>query len=199
MEVFSILGYDKMNVGSKGSEQEEFEDPKLRPPELLFLLRDLSAKLERSLVATGPKGRRFGTGEHSAMSPSAAAVAVRFAKLDQLGPQRVASKTADLLCYVLTHLEEIAAYFAKMIEINDGVIDGNALFGGDQTFVLISCVEQALSVLRILFGWIGFQAKDQRPLLETALLILAQRKTLLPSTTQLPLGDLVKAALDYLK
>jgi hypothetical protein len=51
LDVFKILTYVVFTVATQPLYQHEKEDPKLRPAELQFLLKDLVSKLEHRLVA----------------------------------------------------------------------------------------------------------------------------------------------------
>jgi hypothetical protein len=47
------------------------------------------------------------------------------------------------LDYLLTHLEEIAEYFKRLIDLNDGIIDGKVVFNDytpDLVSQLVFCV-----------------------------------------------------------
>ena len=83
MAAFKILSYDTVKIGSKGTWADELGDPKLRPPELRFLLTDLSSKLQHVLGNTVKKGP-FGAGPETASLKSAG-----FNKIDRLGAEQV--------------------------------------------------------------------------------------------------------------
>ena len=83
MAAFKILSYDTVKIGSKGTWADELGDPKLRPPELRFLLTDLSSKLQHVLGNTVKKGP-FGAGPETASLKSAG-----FNKIDRMGAEQV--------------------------------------------------------------------------------------------------------------
>ena len=68
----------------QGTWQDEMTDPKLRPQEFLFLLSDLSAKLQHVLVGGGAAPRNpFGTGGNTSLKSAG------FHKVNQLGAEEV--------------------------------------------------------------------------------------------------------------
>ena len=86
MAAFKILSYDTVKIGSKGTWADELGDAKLRPPELRFLLTDLSSKLQHVLGNTVKKGP-FGAGPETASLKSAG-----FNKIDRMGAEQVWSR-----------------------------------------------------------------------------------------------------------
>jgi Fanconi anemia group D2 protein len=55
LSTLAVLTFMPTTTSSEPSLEEEFAEPKFRPPELLFLLRDLQAKLDKSLISVGKK------------------------------------------------------------------------------------------------------------------------------------------------
>ena len=66
---------------------------------------------------------------------------------------------------LLHHLEEIANFFKRSIDLNDGMIDGPVIFN-EHTPVLVQCYETTLLIFKSVFSWTGFLASDQRVLLK---------------------------------
>ena len=55
LSVFKILTYKIVEPGPEPSEEEEYQNPKLRPPEFLMIMKDLNSKLDHMLVASKTK------------------------------------------------------------------------------------------------------------------------------------------------
>jgi hypothetical protein len=94
------------NTSSEPSLEEEFAEPKFRPPELLFLLRDLQAKLDKSLVSVGKK--RGIPGKTNPLST------LGFSNMCLLSPDKVVEKVSPYLKHIFTHLDEISSYFQRL-------------------------------------------------------------------------------------
>ena len=171
MHTFDILKYDKISTNSQDCEYEAQNDNvELSPSDLLFLLKDLSLKLEHSLVAAKTKKfTGFGGGRSSIKE-------IGFSKLDNLGPLVIATKAVDLLNCLLTDVEVIAQNFKNILDETDGVLDfGHGLFDNPQVIVLVQSMERIFAIITSIFAWTGFSSKDQRTLLKQALVKIAER------------------------
>ncbi len=202
---FSILSYDVVTISSEPPEVEERKDPKLRPPELAYLLKDLEEKLERSLVAAKSDRKRTFPGTMS--EGSAKVVVASF--LDRLQPLEVASRAVHLLDHLLGDLDEVAHYHRRLIEVNDGVLDSPGMFNS-QTASVLECQERIFHCLCALFAWSGFctggdssssfsndRGGGARPLLRKALAAVARRSDASATATKAT-QVLAGAAFDHL-
>ena len=98
--------------------EEEFAEPKFRPPELLFLLRDLQAKLDKSLISTGKK--RGIPGKTNPLSNNWTMSMVGFTNMCLLSPEKEVEKVSPYLKHIFTHLDEISSCFQCLVSLHDG-------------------------------------------------------------------------------
>ena len=122
-----------------------------------------------------------------------------FAKLDRLACGVVAAKIVDFLNFLFTDVEEIANYFKRLLDINDGILDfgPDGVFQREQVKVLILCMDKTFIIIKSLFAWHGFLGKDQRALLKKALAVVAQR-TSRQWTVRNSVEELVNASIKHL-
>ena len=170
LDTFDILAYGKVSTSAiETNENENTDNLTLSSFDLLFLLKDLALKMEHSLVAAHTK-KVAGFGQRSSLK------GIGFSKIDNLGPLKVATKATHLLTYLITDLEEIAAYFKNILHETDGIVDfGHGLLDTPQTTVLLKCMEKIFIILKSIFAWTGFASKDQRSLLKQGLAKIAER------------------------
>ena len=117
LSVFKILTYKTVEIDSEPSEEEEYKNPKLRPPEFLMLMKDLNSKLEHMLVSSKTK-KSFGRPKMKAMG---------FSNLEQLEPKGVINFMIPLLDHIFSSIEKIRDHFKKEIEINDNILDSSGI------------------------------------------------------------------------
>ena len=67
--------------------------------------------------------------------------------------------------YLSSDAEAIADCFKVAIDLNDGMIDGPVVFN-EHTPVLAISFETIILIMKSVFSWTGFQARDQRQLLK---------------------------------
>ena len=149
LSTFTILTFMPTTTSSVPSLEEEFAEPKFRPPELLFLLNDLQAKLSKSLVSSLKK--RSIPGKTNPMAN------VGFTNLLLLSPQQVVEIVSPYLKHIFTHLDEISSYFQRLISLHDGVMDGMDMFT-TQSMVFSKCVKAGFQVVTTFFSWSGFRS-----------------------------------------
>ena len=113
LSVFKILTYKTVEIDSEPSEEEEYKNPKLRPPEFLMLMKDLNSKLEHMLVSSKTK-KSFGRPKMKAMG---------FSNLEQLEPLKVINVMIPYLDDIFSSTEKIRDYFKRNIEISDNILD----------------------------------------------------------------------------
>ncbi|XP_069500191.1 Fanconi anemia group D2 protein isoform X2 [Ambystoma mexicanum] len=188
LEVFTILrcGLLTKSVLDTEMHTKASEVVQLDPAELVFLLDDLSRKLEHMLISSAKrvtflkvKGSRT-TG---------------FSQLHQKSAQEVAHSAVQLLNSLCNHMENMHNYFQTLMIENHGVVDA---LGVDlkEHYYMASCYQLLLQVFHTLFLWSGFSQHENRKLWKSALLVFAGR--LKEGETDLPLEDLVSHCFDYL-
>ncbi|XP_067854548.1 Fanconi anemia group D2 protein [Heptranchias perlo] len=156
--------------------------------ELVFLLEDLSRKLDYMLVATATKKINFlkVKGDRD----------VGFSHLRQMTPQELAQFTVELLNPLCNHLENAHNYFQVMLAENNGVVD---VLGADvkEHQRMAACYQLLLQILNTLFAWNGFAQHENRKLLKLALGVLANR--LKAGDGELELEELFRQTFRYLQ
>ncbi|XP_041048128.1 Fanconi anemia group D2 protein [Carcharodon carcharias] len=156
--------------------------------ELVFLLEDLSRKLDYMLVANATKKMLFlkVKGDRD----------VGFSHLRQMTSQALAQFAVELLNPLCNHLENAHNYFQVMIAENNGVVD---VLGADvkEHQRMAACYQLLLQVLNTLFAWCGFAQHGNRKLLKLALGVLANR--LKTGDGEFELEELVRQTFRYLQ
>ena len=192
LSAFAILSYNTVAIESEPGTQEERGQPKLRPAELSFLLRDLLLKLERTLISAKTKKAGGLLAKNSSLKSAA------FANLEQHhSAEEVARQAVDLFEYLLGNLDVVAGYFKNLVAANDGDVEDVANLFSSSTPDILDCLERILSLFNVVFGWNGFAGKDQDDLLREALHLVGRRSNARLKKTA-PLADLAEAALAHL-
>nr|XP_032827661.1 Fanconi anemia group D2 protein isoform X2 [Petromyzon marinus] len=159
----------------------------LGPAELMFLLDDLTQKLDH--VLTTSKRTMF-------LKVGKADQDVGFANLMQHSPRQIASHAVHLLASLCDHLEGTHNYFQMSQAENDGLADGPHV-NVQETQVMSSCYQLLLQTLNTLFSWSGFVHLENKPLLKDALGTLALR--LKPGEGAMSMDELLGHAFSYLR
>ena len=163
--------------------EEEKEEPRLRPPELVWLLRDLHLKLEnmvRLKIFPGNKG--FSQ--------------VGFTNLHLQSQSDIMEAVMEKLQYLLSHLDQLKEFFARLLAMSSGPADMAKLIT-PHTLVIMDCLKSGLQALHSFFSWTGFGAAENQELLRKSFLSIVQRiREVGPDTD---LVSLVTESLDYLK
>ena len=193
LSAFAILSYNTVAIESEPGTQEERRQPKLRPAELSFLLRDLLLKVERTLISAKTKkaGRVGGLAKNSLKNAA-------FANLEQHhSAEDVATQVVEKFEYLLGNLDVVTDYFKNLVAANDGDVEDVANLFSSSTPDILDCLERILSLFNVVFGWTGFAGKDQDELLREALHLVGRRFN--PRLKKkAPLADLAEAALAHL-
>lgn len=147
-----------------------FPSTRLRAAELQFLLKDLTAKLEHRLVAA--TARKLGAAGFPGRGANLRSVG--YAGLDRLPASELVAVAGGLLRNIFADLDEIFDFFARLIRLQDGMMDGAAMFD-EEAALLSDCLCLGLRAATALFGWTGFQSKGARPLLTSCLRSLVER------------------------
>lgn len=187
LDVFAILSFDTVTIESELEWDQEILDPKLRPSDLILLLKDLHGKLSHSLVSSKTKKGFPGKTSWKELT---------FSNLDNQSAKEVAQFAISHLDYLLGDLEAIAEYFKRLIDINDGVLDCANMFH-DGTPTICECFQILFTILKVIFSWNGFLGQDQRPLFRQGLHIMARRINPKIKATH-PTSELAAASISYL-
>ncbi|XP_074054696.1 Fanconi anemia group D2 protein isoform X1 [Macrotis lagotis] len=190
LEVFSILHCGLLTKSLLDTEMhtEATEVVQLGPPELLFLLNDLSQKLENMLVPTASKRICFLKSKGNRN--------IGFSHLHQRSAQEVVHFLVLLLTPLCNHLENMHNYFQCLATENHGVIDGPGV-KIQEHHIMSSCYQRLLQIFLALFSWGGFSQAENRNLMLAALKVLANR--LKQGDHEAPLGELLSQSFHYLQ
>ncbi|XP_048212183.1 Fanconi anemia group D2 protein isoform X2 [Perognathus longimembris pacificus] len=184
IEVFSILhcGLVTKVILDTDMHTEATEVMQLGPPELLFLLEDLSHKLENKLTPSFAKRIPFLKNKGSWN--------VGFSHLHQKSTQEVVHCVVQLLAPMCNHLENIHNYFQCSVADR---------LGGKtpESHIMSSCYQKLLQIFHSLFAWSGFFHIGNRSLLYSGLEVLASR--LKQIERDQPLEDLISQSFNYLQ
>ncbi|XP_070557572.1 Fanconi anemia group D2 protein-like isoform X2 [Ptychodera flava] len=161
----------------------------IQPPQLEFLLEDLSGKLDHALIASASKRRTFLKTKTDKNTG--------FSHLDQYSSVDIAKKTIKLLPALCDHLESASGFFQALMADNDGLIDGPGMHT-DEAQLIARCFHLLLQSLNSLFSWCGFVMSENRSLLKNALSILTSRIKA-TGTTQVTIHELLKQSFQYLE
>ncbi|XP_075429886.1 Fanconi anemia group D2 protein isoform X2 [Ascaphus truei] len=189
LDVFTVLqcGLLTRSVLDTEMHTKAMEVVKLGPAELVFLLEDLSRKMEHMLTSAAKrvtflkvKGTRT----------------IGFSQLRQKTAQEVAETVVQLLNPLCNHLENMHNYFQALMVENHGVVDAPGVDVKEHQY-MSSCYQLLLQVFHTLFLWSGFSQHENRKLLKSALRVLAGR--LKETDTELALEELVSQSFNYLQ
>ncbi|XP_037657572.1 Fanconi anemia group D2 protein isoform X2 [Choloepus didactylus] len=189
IEVFSILHCGLVTKSTLDTEMhtEAREVVQLGPPELLFLLEDLSQKLENMLTPSAARRVPFFKSKGSRN--------VGFSHLRQRSAQDIAHCIIQLLTPMCNHLENIHNYFQCLVAENHGVVDGSGTKVREY-HIMSSCYQRLLQIFHGLFAWSGFLHPENHNLLSSALEVLASRLEL---GEQQPLEEMLSQSFHYLQ
>ncbi|XP_058844694.1 Fanconi anemia group D2 protein-like [Acipenser ruthenus] len=161
----------------------------LGPSELVFLLEDLSRKLEFSLAASNAKRMPF--------LKVKADKNVGFSHLQQKSPSEIASCCIQLLPALCNHLENTHNFFQVLLLENNGVVDAPGVDMKEYQ-LMSTCYQLLLHILLTTFSWSGFSQHENRKLLKSALAILAGRLKEKENEVDLGMEELVRQSFGYL-
>ncbi|XP_060036709.1 Fanconi anemia group D2 protein isoform X2 [Erinaceus europaeus] len=190
IEVFSVLHCGLVTKVILNTEMytEATEVMQLQPPELLFLLDDLSQKLEHMLTPSLSKRLPFLKGKGSR--------GMGFSHLHWRSAGEIAQSIVQLLTPMCNHLENIHNYFQCLAAESHGVEDGPATKEQDY-HVMASCYQKILQIFHRLFAWSGFSQSEHLDLQHSALEILAHR--LKPPEPEQALEQLLSQSFHYIQ
>ncbi|XP_070094544.1 Fanconi anemia group D2 protein isoform X7 [Equus caballus] len=149
IEVFSILhcGLVTKCILDTEMHTEATEVVQLQPPELLFLLEDLSQKVENMLTPSVARRVPFLKSKGSRN--------IGFSHLHQRSAQEIAHSIVRLLTPMCNHLENIHNYFQCLAAENQGVVDGPGV-KGQEYHIMSSCYQRLLQTFHGLFACQSF-------------------------------------------
>ncbi|XP_032697477.1 Fanconi anemia group D2 protein isoform X4 [Lontra canadensis] len=190
IEVFSILHCGLVTKFILDTEMHTAatEIVQLQPPELLFLLEDLSQKLENMLTPSVARRIPFLKSKGNRN--------VGFSHLHQRSAQEVAHNIVQLLAPMCNHLENIHNYFQCLTAENQGVVDGPRM-KVQEYHVMSSCYQRLLQIFHGLFAWSGFFQPENHNLLYSALEVLTNR--LKQGEPDQSLEELLRQSFNYLQ
>uniref|UniRef100_A0A670I064 FA complementation group D2 n=1 Tax=Podarcis muralis TaxID=64176 RepID=A0A670I064_PODMU len=197
LEVFSIIHSGLLTKSALDTEMhtKTHEVVQIGPTQLLFLLDDLSRKLEHMLIPAAAKRAPFFKGKGNRN--------VGFSHLCQRSSQEVIEYAVELLKPLCSHMENMHNYFQVRKYgvcfhhecFNHGVIDGPRV-NIQEHHLMSSCYQRLLQVFHLLFAWSGFSQHENHSLLKSGLRVLAHR--LKPGERDLPLEELLSQSFQYL-
>ncbi|KAM6162731.1 Fanconi anemia group D2 protein [Erethizon dorsatum] len=190
VEVFSILhcGLVTKVILDTDMHTEATEVLQLGPPELLFLLDDLSQKLENLLLPSCAKRMSFLKSKGSRN--------IGFSHLYQSSASEVVHCVVQLMTPMCNHLENIHNYFQCLVPENHGMVGGPG--GNTQEYqIMSSCYLRLLQILHWLFAWSGFSHIENHSFLYSALEVLTGRVKQLQCDASLE--ELISQSFNYLQ
>ena len=180
-----LLVMEALNTGSAPLLSEEALDPKLRPPEFLFMMKDLHSKLDRALVI-----KKKGFPGKSNLS------SVGFAHLNLLNSRNIITRVSNRLKHIFSHLDSLKNFFERLSSVNDESVDLITLCQKD-SLVCLEAVKATLNVLQTFFSWPGFANSVHEDLLRTSLFNIVNRFSDIGTQTSVEL--LAKGVIKYLE
>ncbi|XP_039742654.1 Fanconi anemia group D2 protein isoform X2 [Pteropus medius] len=190
MEVFSILHCGLVTKFILDSEMhtKATEVVQLQAPELLFLLEDLSYKVENMLTPSVARRVPF--------LKSKGNQNIGFSHLHQRSAQEIARCIVQLMTPMCNHLENIHNYFQCLAAENHGMVDGPGM-QVQEYHLMSSCYQRILQIFHGLFAWSGFFQPENHNLLYLALEVLTNR--LKQREPDQPLEELLSQSFHYLQ
>uniref|UniRef100_A0A8C6I515 Fanconi anemia, complementation group D2 n=1 Tax=Mus spicilegus TaxID=10103 RepID=A0A8C6I515_MUSSI len=190
IEVFSILhsGLVTKFILDTEMHTEATEVVQLGPAELLFLLEDLSQKLENMLTA--PFAKRICCFKNKGRQN------IGFSHLHQRSVQDIVHCVVQLLTPMCNHLENIHNFF-QCLGAEHLSADDKARATAQEQHTMACCYQKLLQVLHALFAWKGFTHQSNHRLLHSALEVLSSR--LKQTEQEQPLEELVSQSFNYLQ
>ncbi|XP_015843663.3 Fanconi anemia group D2 protein isoform X1 [Peromyscus maniculatus bairdii] len=190
IEVFSVLhsGLVTKFILDTEMHTEATEVVQLGPAELLFLLEDLSQKLENVLTPSLAKRICFLKNKGNRN--------IGFSHLHQRSVQDIVHCVVQLLTPMCNHLENIHNYF-QCLGAEDLSVDDKPRVNAQEHHTMSSCYQRLLQILHALFAWKGFTHRSNHHLLHSALEVLASR--LKQTEQEQPLEELVSQSFSYLQ
>ncbi|XP_077977229.1 Fanconi anemia group D2 protein-like [Glandiceps talaboti] len=191
IDVFSILNCGLVTKAVLDTEMHTKETTvlQIQPPQLEFLLEDLTKKLDHVLIASASKRRTFlkTKGDKN----------TGFSHLDHHSPVEIAKRAVKLLPSMCDHLESASGFFQALIADNDGLVDGPGMHT-EEAQLMARCFQLLLRALMSLFSWSGFVMSENKGLLKTALGVLTCRIKV-TGASQTTYQELLKQSIQYLE
>ena len=166
LKILNIFNFVVVTTESEPCYDEERRDPKLRPAELQYLLKDISLKVEKRLLSAGKKK---GFPSHGFSSAAAGNI-----NLMSLPEAVVAEQVAVVLPKIFANMDVISDYFRRLVRLNDGILDCANMFD-EKSEVYSQCLKHGFDIATALFSWNGFQSTGMAGVLLSCLRELVQR------------------------
>ena len=188
LSCLNILKVEPVTTESSPSLSQELKDPRLRPEEMLFLMKDLLAKLDKSL---GLKRKGF-PGKQSLSS-------VGFTNLQLQSQEMVVTEVADSLKYILAHMDQLREYFKRLEMMKDDSVDLLSMCtSSPDSITIMELLKVCLQSLTVLFSWPGFNSSVNKQLLVKCLREVVTRVSN-DVDEEAEVGDLAEQVLKYLE
>ena len=179
----AVIGGEPVTTELPPDFDEEKLEPRLRPPELVWLLRDLHLKLENMVrLKVFPGNKNFSQ--------------VGFTNLHLQSQREIMEAVMEKLKYLLSHLDQLKDYFVRLVAMSSGPADLAKLIT-PHTLVIMDCLKSGLQALLSFFSWTGFRAAENEELLRRSFLCIVARLGEVGPYSDLV--SLVTESLDYLK
>ncbi|KAM5148348.1 Fanconi anemia group D2 protein [Mantella aurantiaca] len=188
LEVFTVLNSGLLTRSLLDSEMctKATEVVQLGPAELVFLLEDLSRKMEHMLMPA----------KRSPLMKVKGSRNLEFSHLKQKTSQEVVKFVVQLLNPLCNHMENTHNYFQTLLTEKNGVVDALGIDLKEHHY-MSSCYHLLLQVFHAFFAWSGFSQQENRTLLKAALAILVGR--LKETEAELTIEELVSHSFSYLQ
>ncbi|XP_053545393.1 Fanconi anemia group D2 protein [Bombina bombina] len=189
LEVFTVLQSGLLTRSLLDTEMhtKATEVVQLGPAELVFLLEDLSRKMEHILTSSAKRITFLKTKGSRNLG---------FSQLLQKTAQEVAQTVVQLLNSLCNHVENMHNYFQALMAENHGVVDSPGVDVREHQY-MSSCYQLLLQVFHTLFAWNGFSLHENRKMLKSALKVLAGR--LKDTDAESALEELISQSFNYLQ
>ena len=185
LSYLDLLVTEPLTTGSAPPLAEETRQPRLRPQEFLFMMKDLHSKLDKSLFT-----KRKGFPGKSNLS------GVGFAHLNLLNTRDIIARVMRRLKHIFSHLDCLREFFERLSSQKDESVDLITLCQMD-SLICLEAVKATLVVLQTFFSWPGFGISFHEDLLRTSLFNIVSRFSDIGTQTSVPL--LAKAVIKYLE
>ena len=185
LSYLDILVMEALTTASAPPMSEEIEEPKLRPPEFLFIMKDLHSKLDKAL-----SNKKKGFPGKSNLS------SVGFTNLSLISTRDIVTRVQSRIMHISSHLDSFREFFQRLNSVNDDSVDLITLCQGD-SLISLEAVKTSLNVLQIFFSWPGFTSGIYEDLLRTSLHNIAHRVAEIG--TEASVATLAKAVINYIE
>jgi len=165
LNILNVFNWSVVTTEAAPQYEEERLNPKLRPDELFFLLKDIAIKVDKKL-SSSKKGGFPVLGFNSA--------SFGLTNLMALDEKHVARKVGTFLPKLFANLDVMYEYFAELVQLNDGMMDCANLYTA-QSQLHANCLKYGFDIAVTFFSWNGFNVSENMVVLKNTLLLLVER------------------------